>query len=166
MGVEQQALGLTTAEAERLRVQQDLLNEAQRAGITLTAEQAAKLSEIAERSGAAAAALDGAAKAQATVIDRLDEVRGTSYDALSGFVDDIRAGVDASDALASALDTVLDRLIDIALQNSLTGLLGASGTTGGGVLSSLLGSIGLGGGGFADGGTTGPSSFIITERLS
>ncbi|WGD32008.1 hypothetical protein AncyloWKF20_09390 [Ancylobacter sp. WKF20] len=163
MGVEQQALGLTTAEAERLRVKQDLLNEAQRAGITLTAEQADKLNEIAERSGAAAAALEQAAMAQAALIDRLDMLRGTSYDALSGFVDDIRAGVDASDALANALDTVMDRLIDIALQSALTGLFGASGTTNGGALGGVLSSI-FGGYKASGGPVAAGKAYVVGER--
>jgi len=139
MGVEQQALGLTTAEAEKLRVKTELLNELQRAGITLTPEYAAKIEELAQRSGEAAAALETQTTAQAALIASMDEVRGVSYDVLGGFVQDLKSGISATEALGNALSKVGDKLLDIGLQNLLSGLLGAPGTTSGGLLGSLLG---------------------------
>lgn len=164
MGVEQQALGLTTGAAESLRVKQELLNELTRAGIQLTPEYTAKIDELAARSGQAAAALEKQATSQAALVDSMDEIRGTAYDVLGDFVSDIRNGVSAADALSNALNSVLDKIIDIGLQQALTGLLGAPGTAGGGFLSSLFG----GGAklpGLADGGYTGPAGFSIEGKL-
>ncbi|MDQ0349394.1 hypothetical protein [Ancylobacter vacuolatus] len=164
MGVEQQALGLTTGAAESLRVKQELINELTRAGIKLTPEYAAKIDELAARSGQAAEALEKQAASQAALVDSMDEIRGTAYDVLGGFVSDIRNGVSAADALSNALNSVLDKIIEIGLQQALTGLLGAPGTAGGGFLSSILG----GGAklpGLADGGYTGPAGFSIEGKL-
>ncbi|TCK27978.1 hypothetical protein EV667_1974 [Ancylobacter aquaticus] len=164
MGVEQQALGLTTGAAESLRVKQELINELTRAGIKLTPEYTAQIDDLAARSGQAAAALEAQAASQAALVDSMDEIRGTAYDALGGFISDIRNGVSAADALSNALNSVLDKIIEISLQNVLTGLLGAPGTAGGGFLSSLFG----GGAklpGLADGGCTGPAGFSIEGKL-
>lgn len=164
IGVEQQVLGLTTGAAESLRVKQELLNELTRAGIQLTPDYAAKIDELAARSGQAAEALEKQAASQTALVDSMDEIRGTAYDVLGGFVSDIRNGVSAADALSNALNSVLDKIIDIGLQQALTGLLGAPGTAGGGFLSSLFG----GGAklpGLADGGYTGPAGFSIEGKL-
>lgn len=162
MATEQQALGLTTGAAEALRVKTELLNELQRAGIALTPEYAAKIDELAARSGQAAQALEDQAQAQAKLVDSLDEVRGTAYDVLGGFVDDIRNGVSAADALNNALNRVLDKIIEIGLQNVIGSLFGAPGTTQTGSLGKLFG--------FAEGGKVhGPgtsTSDSIPARLS
>lgn len=150
MGVEQQALGMTTAAAEALRVKQELINELTRAGITLTPDYAAKIDDLAQRSGQAAAALEAQATSQAALAETMDEVRGTAYDVLGGFVSDLRNGISAADALSNALNRVLDKVIEIGLQNALTGLLGSPGTTQAGSLGKLFG--------FAGGGYTGPGA--------
>lgn len=138
MATEQQALGMTTAAAETLRVKQDLLAEVQRAGIALTSEQAAQLDDLASRSGQAAGALEEAATANAKLAETMDTVRFTAADVVSGFVQDLRNGVSAADALNNALGRVLDTLLEVAIQQAVTGLFGAPGTTGGGALGSLF----------------------------
>lgn len=163
MAVEQQALGLTTAAAETLRVKQELFAEAQRAGITLTEAQVAKLNELAERSGVAAGAFEQAALSQARLQETMQQFEDISYDAVSGFVSDLRAGVDAADALQNSLNRVLDTLIEMALQESIksifSGLGGGGGgmgggSAGGGLISSIIGLVGSAFG-FAEGGFTG-----------
>jgi len=153
MGVEQQALGLTTAGAEALRVKTELLNELQRAGIRLTPEYAAKVEELAQRSGQAAAALEAQAAAQTALVDSLDEVRGTAYDVLGGYLSDVRNGVSQTDALNNALNRVLDTILEIGLQSVVKGLFGAPGTPQTGILDGLLsGLLGTFGGSKAVGG--------------
>ncbi|MDF2981410.1 MAG: phage tape measure protein [Devosia sp.] len=141
MGVEQQALGLTTAGAEALRVKTELLNELQRAGIKLTPEYAAKVEELAHRSGEAAAALEAQAAAQAALVASLDEVRGTAYDVLGGYLSDVRNGVSQTDALNNALNRVLDTIIEIGLQNVIKSVFGALGTTQTGILDGLVSAL-------------------------
>ncbi|MDQ0347867.1 hypothetical protein [Ancylobacter vacuolatus] len=164
MAIEQQALGLTTAAAETLRVKQELLAEAQRAGITLTADQSAKLEELAQRSGVAAGAFEQAALSQARLQETMLQFEDISYDAVSGFVSDLRAGVDAADALQNSLNRVLDTLIEMALQESIKSIFSSlsapaggaagGGSVGGGLISSIIGMVGSAFG-FAEGGFTG-----------
>lgn len=164
MAVEQQALGLTTAAAETLRVKQELFAEAQRAGITLTEAQVAKLNELAERSGVAAGAFEQAALSQARLQETMQQFENISYDAVSGFVSDLRAGVDAADALQNSLNRVLDTLIEMALQESIKSIFSSlsapaggaagGGSVGGGLIGSIIGLVGSAFG-FAEGGFTG-----------
>lgn len=164
MNTERQAIGLTTGEAEKLRVKQELLNELQRAGIELTPAYAAKIEELAERSGQAAQALEDQNKAQARLAESLDVVRGAAYDVMGGFVSDLRNGLSAADALNNALNRVLDTIIEIALQQAITSLFGAPGTTQtgglGGIVSSVLGLPGRASGGPVSGGRP----YIVGER--
>lgn len=145
MATEQQALGLTTAEAEALRVKQELLNEAQRAGIDLTAAQSAKLEELAAKSGQAAAALEATRNSQAQAAAAMQQWESISLDAVSGFVSDLRNGVEAADALENSLNRVLDTLIEMVLQEAIKGIFSSlSGSSGGGNAGGSAGS-GLGG---------------------
>lgn len=72
------------------------------------------------------------------------EIGSTIAGAFSGFIQDIIAGKDASEALANALAKVGQKLLDIALNQIFSGLFGGGGG-GGGILGGLFG----GGGGAA-----------------
>lgn len=163
MEVEADAVGLNTYEAEKLRVKQELLNEAQRAGIKVTAEQAAKMDELAERSADAAMNIEDAQRAHAALIDTMDAVRFTSLDVLSGFSSDLRNGISLTDALNNALNRVLDTIIEIGLQNVIKDLFGTPGTTEAGSLGGLLASFF---GGFkAEGGPISAGrGYVVGER--
>ncbi|WP_018391051.1 phage tail length tape measure family protein [Ancylobacter sp. FA202] len=84
-------------------------------------------------------------------------------DAMSGFVRDIRNGVDAMDALENAAERALDTILEMATQNLTAGLFGEGSGSGGGILGSILSAF-TGGGGGANGtaGTMVGGSFVPT----
>ncbi|NBJ13345.1 hypothetical protein [Microvirga arsenatis] len=140
--LEQQTLGLTTAEAERLRFEQDLLNDAQRDGITLTDAQRATISQLAATYGTLSAALETAEEAHAKQQQMMQDFQGIATESLQGIAADIMAGVDAAEALDNALKRVAARLIDMALDQAITSLFkNMNGAGGGNFLSSIVGAI-------------------------
>ncbi|KAB0462416.1 phage tail length tape measure family protein [Agrobacterium radiobacter] len=96
---------------------------------------------------------------------KLNEWNNVARDATRGFIDDLIQGESAADAFAGALSRIADALLDDVL-NSIFKVNGAAGSSGG-LLSSILGIFGGGGGKnyfpaaptgslYADGGYTGP----------
>lgn len=132
---------LITSLEEELRlvnasdVERRISNELRRAGADATAEQQARITEL-------ATAIETERAATARLETVMDDLQGTARDVLGGFISDLRNGVDATEALHNALDRVLDKLIELALntlfENAFAGL-------GGGLLGGLFG--------FSDGGT-------------
>lgn len=76
--------------------------------------------------------------------------------ALSSFINDIRNGVSASEALANALDKVADKLLDIAL-DSMFSSRGGGGF--GGILASIFGGFRANGGPVSGG-----KAYVVGER--
>lgn len=144
LGVDAEAVGKSTAEAERLRAVQELLTAAQRAEVEVTPEVRAQIEALAAAYGNAAAHVDDLEKAQRKAIEGADDFRSALGGFASGFVSDLRAGVSAADALGNALNRIVDKLLD----KSIGGLFGAQGTALGGGLFGGLGKL-LG---FAEGG--------------
>lgn len=148
---EADAIGRSAFEAERLRVQQELLNEARRAGVTLTSADQIKIDAL------------STAMARATVEtkmlqDAFDDVSNTSKEMLSTFIRDLREGKSASDALSGALNRIADKLIDMAVndlvEQALGGLTGRGGNATGAGFGSALASLF----GFAEGGVFMPGA--------
>jgi tape measure domain-containing protein len=104
-------------------------------------EQALAMRALAEETGTAEAAGNRLIESQADLKDRMAESSAFGKDVLGGFIRDLRAGQDETDALANALDKLADKLLDMALD----GLFNTSGG-GGGFLGNVFGS--LFGGGF------------------
>jgi hypothetical protein len=76
--------------------------------------------------------------------DALSATGDTAKSALSTFVSDLRQGKSGIDAVVDALGNVEDKLLDIAENNLISGLLG-NGSSGGGLLGSIVSAItGLG----------------------
>lgn len=98
--------------------------------------------------------LQAARDAMAQQIDGADAVR----DSFKGLFHDLREGMKPIDALKNALDSLADKLFEIALNGISDSLFGKQGSPAGGsfggLLSSLLGGL-FGGKGFASGGFTG-----------
>lgn len=127
---------------EKLRVQIDLENEAARAGLELTPERQAAIGQLAEGYAAASAEAERLAEQQDKARRSMEEWQGISMDIASGFVNDLRNGTSAVEALGNAFDNLASKLIDMALNQLITSLF-----------SSLMGGFGGGitGGLFADG---------------
>jgi tape measure domain-containing protein len=135
---------------EKARAQSDLMTAAQKAGLAITPELKASIDQLATGYANASVAAEKLQDSQKKARDAADDFKNTAKDITGGFIDDLRNGVSAADALKNALNRVLDKVIDIGL-NSIFG----TGGGGGGGLGGLLGGIGKIFG-FADGGYTGP----------
>ncbi len=145
----------------------DLREDARKKGekdlesITLSPD---KIAAIEQESAAYARQSEALRKAQEEQ-QKLNEWNNVARDATRGFIDDLIHGESAADAFAGALSRIGDALIDDVL-DSIFKVNGAAGSSGG-LLSSILGIFGGGGGKgafpaaptgslYADGGYTGP----------
>jgi lambda family phage tail tape measure protein len=140
---EQAAVGLTEEAAAKLRYEQDLLNQAQQKGITLTAAQKSELSGLA----ATMASTEAATKMAQEALD-------FSKDATNGFLSDLRSGLENGEgfwkSFGNAALNVIDKITD-KIQNELVDALFSANSAGGGggLLSSLFGGLFGGGSAFA-----------------
>ncbi|NKB78574.1 hypothetical protein HED49_03310 [Ochrobactrum daejeonense] len=97
------------------------------------------------------------------------EFANLGKDLLGGFIDDLRNGASASEALANALQKVASKLIDIALNNIFSGggLFGGGkgGLFGGAIIPGILHSGGVAGThGYGHGRAVSPSVFAGAKR--
>lgn len=141
---EYNALGMTEQAAAKLAYETDLLNEAQRKGINLTAAQRAELSSLADHM----ATLEIATK---NARDAMDFAK----DLTKGFISDLRSGLEQGkgfwESFGNAALNVLDKITDKLLDDVLDAIfkVGSAGSSsgGGGFWGILGGLFGLGGGG-------------------
>lgn len=138
---ERAALGMATGDAEALRMEQQLLSEAQRAGVSLTDNQRAGITALATQYGTLAAEIEKTTASQTKLVNRMDDLRGTATDVLGSFASDLRNGTSMADALSGALDRIIDQLLDMALNALVTAALGPLGSASGGFLGSLTGGV-------------------------
>lgn len=159
-GIEQQAIGMTDLEAAKLRATFDLLNQAQRAGIELTAAQTEELTNLAHQMAEAEYATD-----------KLRERYEFAQDTFKGFFTDLKTELQNGasiweafgNAAANALQKIADKALDLALSGIFDMLFGAfgGGTTSflGGILSGSR--VGL----FANGTSYAPGGMaVVGER--
>ncbi|KXF78538.1 hypothetical protein ATN84_01730 [Paramesorhizobium deserti] len=158
--VEQQALGLTEVEAEKLRFEQDLLNAAAQRGIKLTPEQTAQLKTLAGEYANLSIAIDKAA-------EKAEEMAEFQKGLTRGIVDGFIEGRKAADVFADALSKIGDKLLDLAFD----GLFDTKASGGAGF--SFLKLLGFDKGGIVHAATGGqirgpggPRSDSIPARLS
>lgn len=144
--MEARALGMSAEAASRMRHEEELLNKARDAGITLTNAQRTELIGLAE---------DMAAAEERT--RQLTELYTTGKEIFGGFFSDFKNDLkDTGDffgSLASAAENALDRMLDKALQvaadavwdqlfSSIMGGMGGGGGSGGGNwLGDIFGSL-------------------------
>lgn len=148
--LEAEALFLTEEAANRLRLEFELLNDAQRAGIELAPLQAAELRNLAAEMAAAEASTND-------LQDRMDFAR----DATRGFFGDLASGIrngenifrTFADAATRSLDRVIDKLLNELLDAifKVNDAASGGGRSGGGILGAI-GSIAGAIGGFFGGG--------------
>lgn len=138
-------MGLYGKELETARIEQELLNAAAKAGEVITPQLREKIK--------ATAALRAETVAYR---DAVVEVQSASKEMLSSFVADMRQGVSATEALGNALNRLADKLVDVGLDQLVTGLIGGAGASlfGGGATTTGWGATVTKG--FSGGGYTGP----------
>lgn len=150
--IEMQTLGMSTAAATEYRLVQERLNEAKRTGQSVSADTVAAWQREARAAGEAMQALERAREIQSAAIEVT-----TSF--ARDFKSQLRDGADAWDAFrnagAKALDSIADKLMDMAIKNLVGQAFG--GASGGGGLGGILSSV-FGGGGNPTGFATNPWS--------
>ena len=153
-GMEQQALSMTGQRAAALRYEQQMLAEAQRAGIALTAQQRAEISTLAGGMATAEINVQSFAEKQQQAAEVSRFFGQQAVDAISGL---ITGTTTAEQALQQLIGTLVKAALQAAIlgEGPLAGIMGGGGGTtgggGGGGFLALLGSLF----GFADGGYTG-----------
>ncbi|MER9199668.1 hypothetical protein NKH74_10665 [Mesorhizobium sp. M0933] len=134
----------------KAQVAQDLLNDAQSNGVEITPELRANIDQLAGKYAAAKVNADQLRESQGKITQAAQEFSAFGKDVFGGFIKDLASGKTASEALADALQKVIDKLLEIALNAIFDGPSGA----GGGIFGSLFAGIGHLFG-FDDGGYTG-----------
>ncbi|MBX4874440.1 phage tail protein [Rhizobium bangladeshense] len=156
-GIEQQALNMTAQRAAALRYEQEMLNEAQRAGIALTPQQRQEIASLAQGMASAETSVDSLREKQEQASESARFFGEGMTDALTGI---ITGTMTAQEALQQLLQTLVKAALQAALmgEGPLANLFGGSakayskgGVGFGGLFGGLLGSL-LG---FAEGGYTG-----------
>ncbi|NVP54456.1 tail tape measure protein [Mycoplana rhizolycopersici] len=137
--VEQQALGLTSESAGKLRYEHELLAQALRAGIDLTPAQKDALAALAVEMSSAEQETIRLTRSQEELQDRLAEFNDVAADTTQGFVQDLLDGKKATEALQGALARLSDELLNSAF-SSLFGTAGSGGESGG-LLGKFFGRI-------------------------
>ena len=139
--------------AEFAQARTQLLLTAQQEGVPITDALRAKIDTLAASYADAAAASDQLDASQAEAVQSAERAASLRRETIGGFVNDLRNGVDASEALSNALGRLADRMADMALDAlfapqagggaaPLAGLLGAGAGGGTGLLGTLLGGVG------------------------
>jgi GH24 family phage-related lysozyme (muramidase) len=129
---------------EKARIEQQLLSDAQKAGVTVTPELAASIDALATNYAKASSASDMLKASQDQVKKSAEAFRDLGRDVVGGFISDLRSGKSAAEALANALNKVVDKLIDVGLNavfgggGGLGGLLGGGGGGKGGLLGGMI----------------------------
>ncbi|WP_024898775.1 tape measure protein [Brucella rhizosphaerae] len=114
--------------AEKARTEQELLNAAQKAGIAITPELRSQIAQTAQQWALATAEANKLNEAQGELRQKSSEWRSTELDAFKGLVTDLSSGKDAVEALTDAVQKLIDKLLDMTLNNLFEGLFGKSGS--------------------------------------
>ncbi|MBD8665296.1 D-alanyl-D-alanine carboxypeptidase family protein [Rhizobium sp. CFBP 8752] len=166
-GLEGTALGMTTQAANRLRYEQELLNQAKQAGLELSPAQIDSIKQLAGEMAIAEEKTRLLTQSQDDMRRAAEEWASVGKDVTKGFITDLMNGATAADALKNALsrvaDVLLDQVLDAIFQVNGAGS-GGGGLGGlGGIISSIFGGgksssfpAAPGGSLWSDGGYTGP----------
>lgn len=133
---------------EKARATQELLNAAQKAGVTITPELRKEIAATAEQFALATQEAGQLAEAQDKIRQNAEEMADFQKDLTRGMVDGFIQGKKAADIFADALSKIGNKLLDMAFN----GLFDTK--SGGGNLLGGLGKLF----GFSDGGYTGSGS--------
>jgi hypothetical protein len=132
---EAEAIGMTREQLARFRTEQELLNEAEQAGLAITPELRAEIAAYAEQVGVATEMLDQMERQQQAIID----ANGFFKDELSSAFDDL---LFKGESLGETFRNLALSIAKAAMQGALFGqgpLGGLLGNGGGGLLGGLFG---------------------------
>lgn len=137
LDMETAALGMTEAEAEKLRIREELLNRVRESGIEINQRVIADIEAVAQAYGEAVQRQEDAEKRMATIKEFSGELTG----AFKGFFSEMASGVAPIDALTNALGRLQQKLLDLALNSIFDQLFGGEG----GIARYLFGAFGSSG---------------------
>ena len=144
---ERQALALSGLELEKFKATTELLNEARRNGITLTADQATALEDAASKIAEARIAAADQTAATDAITEGYDNATASAQNFARSVVDGLRDGQSFfssfADTALNALDSIANKLLDSAFDGlfsggSLGGLFGGVGGSLGGLISGFF----------------------------
>ncbi|GAB1581727.1 phage tail tape measure protein [Phyllobacterium phragmitis] len=156
---ERQALSMTTQQASAFRFEQEMLNQAQRAGIALTPQQRAEISQLAQGMAEAEQHTLRFAQSQEQAQQVAQYFGNMAGDALTGL---ITGTMTAEQALQRLISSLAQAVLQAALlgQGPLAGIFGSGGTSAGGIGGIIGGILGLADGGHVSGPGTSTSDSI------
>lgn len=129
---------------EKSRAEQQLLNDAKKAGLEITPELASKIDQLAGNYAKLTVAQNSAKTGQKDLNKSMVEFNQFSQDILGGFIKDLESGKSAAEALSNALQKVANRLLDVGLEMLFpTQGAQAGGGLGGGLFGILGGLLGF-----------------------
>ncbi len=153
---------------EKARAAQDLLSAAEREGLAITPELRASIDTLAAGYASATVEASKLAEAQDRARQRAEEFRDLGKEMVGSFINDLRSGTSAADALANALGRVTDRLLDMALTSIFSpqgGFGGGRGLLGGAIIPGILHKGGVAGSdGYGHGRSVSPAVFAGAPR--
>ncbi|QOF71476.1 phage tail length tape measure family protein [Aminobacter sp. SR38] len=120
---------------QKARIEEQLLADAKKAGLEITPQLSAQISQLAENYAKATAAGGMLAESNQKLLATMQQSSTFGKDVLGGFISDLKAGKSATEALAGALEKVANKLLDIALNSLFDGSKPGSG---GGILGGLF----------------------------
>lgn len=121
---------------EKARVTQELLNAAQKAGVTITPQLRSEIAATAEQFAIATQEAGKLAEAQDKIRQNAEDMVNFQKDLTRGIVDGFIQGKKAADIFADALSNIGNRLLDLAFDGLFDSKSG-----GGGLLGSLFGGL-------------------------
>lgn len=149
---------------EKAAAMVELETAAKRAGIQITPALKEQIEQLAASYAQAAADAERLAQSQDKARQLAEDFRSLGNDVMSGFIQDLRNGVDASEALANALGKVADKLLEIALNSLFSG--GGGGLLGGAIIPGILHKGGVAGrDGYGHGRKVSPLAFANAPRM-
>lgn len=125
---------------EKARIQQQLLADAQRAGVEVTPELKGQIETLATAYARASSAGDQLKASQEQAAQVAQEFNALGKDLLGGFISDLQAGKSGAEALANAIGKIGQKLLDSGLDAIFGG-----GKPGGGIFGGLFSLLGGGG---------------------
>jgi len=123
------------AAVEKAKLKHDLLTAAQNAGMAITPQLEAQVDQLAAGYMDASQEAKRLEESQRAAQQQAQEWANFAGGLVSGFVNDLRQGKSASEALANAVGKITDKLIDMAVQMLIVKpLMGLFGFSGGGLV--------------------------------
>lgn len=139
--LETSLVGQNADAREHLLAIQQLINEAEQAGVKITPDVLRSIEQQAAAYANATTALEAAENAQRDLVDRLDSIRDAAGSALSALDQSLMNGEGPAAALNAALKDVLQTIIRIGEQKAIASLFGAAGTASPGIFGSVIGAL-------------------------